>query len=352
MAVSPVSSRLDRVGSQGAEVKELQSRLQAQGFDPGPVDGDYGPRTRAAVTAFQQAHGLEVDGVAGPKTWAALEAPQAAQTPPVVDPVPPPAPNAAQVPPVVDPVPAPAAAPISGPQPELSQGAKGPAVATLQRALAAAGVDPGPIDGDFGPMTASAVRRFQSAQGLAVDGIAGPQTWRALGGGSSLSRQSMPAPVALSVPTAPPANDAERRQRVLAIAQGEVGTREATGNNDGAVLKYPESFGRGSEAYCADFVSWVMNQSGGNLNQANCDALKADLVSRGQWKGKNAPQPGDIVLFSWNQDGGCDHVGLVKSVNANGTITTIEGNTDAGDGQGVWERTRTLDTIEGFGNPV
>lgn len=38
------------------------------------LDGLYGPKTAAAVRAFQKAAGLKVDGIAGPKTWAALEA--------------------------------------------------------------------------------------------------------------------------------------------------------------------------------------------------------------------------------------------------------------------------------------
>lgn len=36
------------------------------------VDGQYGPKTKKAVAAFQSACGLEVDGICGPKTWAAL----------------------------------------------------------------------------------------------------------------------------------------------------------------------------------------------------------------------------------------------------------------------------------------
>ncbi|MGI8572023.1 MAG: peptidoglycan-binding domain-containing protein [Solirubrobacteraceae bacterium] len=51
-----------------------------------------------------------------------------------------------------------------------------PLVRTLQLRLARAGDRPGPIDGRYGPETEQAVRRFQAARGLAVDGIAGPLT--------------------------------------------------------------------------------------------------------------------------------------------------------------------------------
>lgn len=51
---------------------EIQRALAARGHDPGPVDGVLGPRTRAAVRAFQAASGLFVDGIVGPRTWAAL----------------------------------------------------------------------------------------------------------------------------------------------------------------------------------------------------------------------------------------------------------------------------------------
>jgi len=53
-------------------------------------------------------------------------------------------------------------------------------VRALQRHLRAASIDPGPVDGRFGPLTEAAVRRFQRARGLADDGIAGPRTARRL----------------------------------------------------------------------------------------------------------------------------------------------------------------------------
>lgn len=56
----------------------------------------------------------------------------------------------------------------------------GVTVTELQRALEAAGHDPGTIDGRFGNKTKTAVRNFQREQGLKVDGVVGQKTWGAL----------------------------------------------------------------------------------------------------------------------------------------------------------------------------
>ena len=55
-----------------AAIKELQTELQALGFDPKGIDGKYGPGTVAAVKAFQTSKGLKADGDAGPDTIAAI----------------------------------------------------------------------------------------------------------------------------------------------------------------------------------------------------------------------------------------------------------------------------------------
>jgi peptidoglycan hydrolase-like protein with peptidoglycan-binding domain len=125
-----------------APVRVLQRRLARAGDRPGPIDGRYGPLTEQAVQRFQAAHGLRVDGIAGPRTWTALSTPTSELFP------------------------------TAG---YHSAGGSTP-VRTLQRRLARAGDRPGPIDGRYGPLTEQAVRRFQAAHDLQVDGIAGPHT--------------------------------------------------------------------------------------------------------------------------------------------------------------------------------
>lgn len=52
---------------------DLQRRLTALGYAPGPVDGVRGPKTIGALRAFQSDHGLIADGVVGPLTEAAMD---------------------------------------------------------------------------------------------------------------------------------------------------------------------------------------------------------------------------------------------------------------------------------------
>lgn len=136
-------------GCTGDAVKTLQEKLNAKGFDSGNVDGIFGAKTYAAVTAFQKANGLGVDGIVGKLTWAKLYGVSPAM---------------------------PVETTVVG-RPMVSYGSRGDAVRKLQELLNALGYDCGSVDGIFGSKTKAAVLAFQKANGLAADGIVGPLTW-------------------------------------------------------------------------------------------------------------------------------------------------------------------------------
>lgn len=152
-AVVPDMPMLYR-GCTGDAVKTLQDKLNALGYNSGSVDGIFGAKTYAAVTAFQKANSLGVDGIVGKLTWGKLYGVSPAmpvETTTVVG------------------------------RPMVSYGSRGDAVRKLQELLNALGYDCGSVDGIFGSKTKAAVLAFQKANGLGVDGIVGPLTWAKLG---------------------------------------------------------------------------------------------------------------------------------------------------------------------------
>jgi peptidoglycan hydrolase-like protein with peptidoglycan-binding domain len=128
-------------GDQAHPVPTLQYLLRAHGQQV-TVDGQFGPRTQEAVRAVQKDHHVTVDGVVGPQTWPVL---------------------------VV----------------QVQRGSTGDAVRGVQEEIRFRQLSGDPnqgltLDGIFGAETDQAVRSFQQALGIAVDGVVGQQTWRAL----------------------------------------------------------------------------------------------------------------------------------------------------------------------------
>jgi peptidoglycan hydrolase-like protein with peptidoglycan-binding domain len=333
-AATPVSARpLLQQGASGPFVVQLQQLLKGAGFDPGPTDGEFGARTRRAVERFQHEIGLDTDGKVGPLMWAALMVVATPNAVPATPPSPPPS----------------AAAPkrtLTGDGlARLCPGSSGSAVMTLQRALKAQGYSPGSVDGKFGRSTDVALRQFQAAKGLRVDGIPGAATLRMLRVvGSGHDDFGSAAPRRLDV-ARPPAHDEAFRARVLEVARRHLGT-------DGMMQKLPRPLMLGLHPGCADFSAWLAALAG-NDEACSCESSRQMLVAMGRWKGRLDPRPGDLVLFDWDQDRRADQIGLVKSVNADGTFTTIERCTGGRQGRpGVWEKIRTLEFILGFGNPA
>lgn len=172
--LAPVESAMTlKQGAQGTDVEQLQIKLKAAGYDPGDVDGDYGPKTVTAVIAFQKARGLTADGIAGPLTLGALDV-AVAKKPPAQPPS--------------------ATAPAG---PILRPGSQGPDVEQLQLKLKAAGYDPGNVDGDYGHKTAAAVLAFQiDRPDLDDDGVAGPMTIGALNAAIAKTKPAADIPAA------------------------------------------------------------------------------------------------------------------------------------------------------------
>ena len=132
---------------------------------------------------------------------------------------------------------------------------------------------------------------------------------------------------------------------VLQTALAEEGYREWTGNND---TKYGEWNNCNYEAWCATFVSWVMNNAG--VPKSICIRSIAVRIFEGTYrdrdqfklKGEYQPQPGDLIIFS---SAGAGHIGIVVSSDET-TVYTIEGNTS----NRVAQRSYPLDheTITGY----
>ena len=71
VAVAPPQTAIFRLTvptMTGQTVRNIQRKLHAAGFDPGKVDGEFGPHTHAAVVSFQLTHNLVPDGEVGPQT--------------------------------------------------------------------------------------------------------------------------------------------------------------------------------------------------------------------------------------------------------------------------------------------
>ena len=130
-----------RSGSQGNFVYLLQFILNQYGYNL-TVDGIFGSRTLNAVRDFQRNNSLSVDGLVGTNTWKTLL--------------------------------------TLSPYPLLREGNRGAYVTFLQQLLESNLYPVGGIDGIFGNRTLSAVRAFQGANNLTVDGLVGNNTWNAL----------------------------------------------------------------------------------------------------------------------------------------------------------------------------
>ena len=126
-------------------VLDVQQFLANNGFKPGPIDGQSGPKTKEAIREFQSTKGLFADGIVGNKTKAAMRAYTGCESA-----------NTCKA--------------------RNNTGAKLDTIADVQTYLANNGFNPGIIDGKMGSYTREAIKAFQRKVGLIPDGVAGART--------------------------------------------------------------------------------------------------------------------------------------------------------------------------------
>ncbi len=123
-------------------------------------------------------------------------------------------------------------------------------------------------------------------------------------------------------------------KQIIDKACSYIGTYDGGTNN---VIFNTDYYGKqvSGSAYpwCCAFIWDIFRLCGasalfyGGEKTAYCPTVLNWGKSKGLTVSKSNGQYGDIVLFDWNNDGVADHIGLIISKNADGSYTTVEGNT-------------------------
>ena len=153
-------------------------------------------------------------------------------------------------------------------------------------------------------------------------------------------------------------------KQIINIAAAELGVKEIpSGSNN---VKYnTEFYGRpvSGSAYpwCCAFVWWVFRQAGapelfaGGGKTAWCPYAAAWYEKQGEYYTNPRDfKPGDIIFFNFQGAAMPGHIGIVESVNPDGSVNCLEGNTSVksqDNGGSVMRRKRSGSVILGAGRP-
>lgn len=167
-------------------------------------------------------------------------------------------------------------------------------VLDIQRRLSDLGYDPGALDGIRGRQTIAAVRRYQAAMHLAIDGIVGPQTLRALFGGAETKPSESP--------DATPWLDYARRAKGLREGLDNAKLRQFLAS-DGKTVGDPAKI-----PWCGDFVQTCLACA---LPEEVLPANPYAAINWASWGIETAPKVGAVLSF-WrgSPDGWQGHVGF------------------------------------------
>lgn len=265
--------------------------------------------------------------------------------------------------------------------PMLKKGDKGTNVKKAQQLLIAKGYSCGYFgaDGDFGDGTISAVKAFQKASNLEVDGVIGEATWAAL---LEDVKEDKPTEVKKdNVPAPTPTKTRFDRQKLIDVAMAEIGYLEKKSESQldnrevNAGQKNFNKYARDLDAiqsyyyhdrkqglnWCDIFCDWCFVKAYG-VNDSftvNCQPQYSYGAgcpqSMAYYKAQNRldmkPQVGDQFFLSDGM-GSTGHTGLVVGV-SDTMIDTIEGNQEIRNGvDGVVKKKRYIYEIAGFGHPM
>lgn len=150
------------------QVKEIQQILKNAGFDPGPVDGIMGNRTRQAIRKFQEAKGLQSTGKIDEETMLALNKEKGEIETTIL-----------QIDEQKTAKPIKETNEIQS-ETETMSSKLNDRTKQIQIALKQTEFYEGPIDGKMNEQTKQAIKSFQKSKGLTADGIVGPKTWEEL----------------------------------------------------------------------------------------------------------------------------------------------------------------------------
>jgi hypothetical protein len=257
----------------------------------------------------------------------------AAPTPLVAPPLPAELPLAATLPlPSAEPFPVALPFPVSASgRPTLRRGAKGPAVAEVQRILLAEGYENVPQNGVFDEVTLQAVELFQLQHvddrgvQLKADGDIGARTWWALLNPSGdAQRNHLPAPERKGL--------TDTRQKLLEVLDREhkknVAERPAGSNRSPDIDRYWGKTGVIGHPWCCAFVSWALNEALTKFPIGGTHHLSVQrmwVAARDLGMEVKEPKPGDV--FVQIKSGGTGHTGFVVGLSKDGnTVLTCEGN--------------------------
>jgi peptidoglycan hydrolase-like protein with peptidoglycan-binding domain len=225
----------------------------------------------------------------------------------------------------------------------------GPDVKALQKLLNAGGYGKGlDEDGEYGPMTAQAVYRAKFWLGFPrPDQLAGGKLNDYLTGGVKRTADMR----ALASRRKQAAKDSRFRTQAVALAKSKIGTVETPVN----IQEFGRWYGMNGVPWCAIFVTWCFVNGGSKSFARRSRWAYVPYVLNDAHAARNgltvtkAPEAGDLVLFDWDSDGLCDHIGIVEKPSP---LSTIEGNTsptDNSNGGQVMRRTdRAASDIAAF----